>query len=355
MSLIKAIEDDHKDIAGSRTKNRLTIQISYAVQLIMDFYPLDFLVLMDYIEDVVVIEDPDNPSRIHLYQIKTKSADKQIQLNAVIRDEWFQKLYKNAQSYVKYLDEATMVCNTDLVSGSTKVFSNERNRLSDDITDANVQKILSAIAKDLNVSEHEVDLSQYYFVKSHLSTKGHKEEVEHQFETFLQGKEPNLQLVTARTIYKIIYDDLDKKFNSEIDPECSSFSEIVNNKGVLSKNIKEMIETGLAIQLPDSDALFSKFGINSIKDIKKYNNRYSQIKMDLCSEKELLIQTKKAIRQIIDGLIDKGEDSFPNLLLSAYEESIASNIIPACYSEEYYLKMLIMLLVYRMCYGGDDK
>ncbi len=47
------------------------------MQLIMEFYSLDFLVLMDYIEDIAVIDNPDNPSSIHLYQIKTKNSDKQ--------------------------------------------------------------------------------------------------------------------------------------------------------------------------------------------------------------------------------------------------------------------------------------
>lgn len=86
MPLDSLISSSHKEIAGSRTKNRLTVQISYAIQLIMDFYSTDFLIMMDYIEDVSVISNPDNPSAIHLYQIKTKSSDKQYQLSAVIKD-----------------------------------------------------------------------------------------------------------------------------------------------------------------------------------------------------------------------------------------------------------------------------
>ena len=48
MSLKDRISESQKEIAGSRTKNRLTVQISYAIQLIMDFYSTDFLVMMDY-------------------------------------------------------------------------------------------------------------------------------------------------------------------------------------------------------------------------------------------------------------------------------------------------------------------
>lgn len=131
MSLGDLISSCHKEIAGSRTKNRLTIQISYAIQLIMDFYSTDFLVMMDYIEDVSVISDPDNPSAIHLYQIKTKSTDRQYLLSAVIKDEWFQKLYRNALKYSGYVDSASLVCNTDIVVSGTEVFPNERTGLDD--------------------------------------------------------------------------------------------------------------------------------------------------------------------------------------------------------------------------------
>ena len=92
MELKGIISSTHKEIVGSRTKNRLTIQISYAIQLIMELYTTDYLILMDYIEDVSVIENPDDPTSIHLYQVKTKSADQQYQLSTVISEEWYQSL-----------------------------------------------------------------------------------------------------------------------------------------------------------------------------------------------------------------------------------------------------------------------
>lgn len=103
MSLSEIISKTNKEIVGSRTKNRLTVQISYAIQLIMDFYTIDFLVMMDYIEDVAVICDPTHPSAIHLYQIKTKSSDKQYLLTTVISDEWFQNFIKTRKNIMNSL------------------------------------------------------------------------------------------------------------------------------------------------------------------------------------------------------------------------------------------------------------
>lgn len=100
MSLREQIELNKNDISGSRTKNRLTVQISYAMQLIMEYYSMDYAILMDYIEDVVIIENPEEPTGIHLYQIKTKSTDKQYSLTTVIRMNGFKnyiRMHKNMQ------------------------------------------------------------------------------------------------------------------------------------------------------------------------------------------------------------------------------------------------------------------
>ena len=86
---------------------------------------------MDYIEDVSVIINPDDPSSLHLYQIKTKSSDKQYLLSTVIKDKWFQKLYENAIKYSPYVDSASLVCNTDIVASGSEIFPNEKTRLDD--------------------------------------------------------------------------------------------------------------------------------------------------------------------------------------------------------------------------------
>ena len=52
-------------------------------------------------------------------------------------------------------------------------------------------------------------------------TKGHKEEVEHQFQGFLLTKDADLQVATAKSIFSLLYDELDKRFNEEISEDCS--------------------------------------------------------------------------------------------------------------------------------------
>ena len=358
MLLSDIISSTHKEIAGSRTKNRLTVQISYAIQLIMEFYSTDFLIMMDYIEDVSIISDPENPSGIHLYQVKTKSSDKQYLLSTVIGEKWFQKLYANAQKYETYLGSASVVCNTDIVTSISKpncgVFANARTVLEDKAIQNNIKKIRKAIANDQQVDETDIDLSKFYFVRSALSTKGHKEEVEHQFQNFLFKQDVDLQVATAKSIFSILYDELDKRFNEEISEECTDVEEIFSKKGMDGKNIKAIISCGLAIQIPALDKLFADFNIISVQERRRYSTQYTQIKMDMYSNIFLFVELKRTLLSFIEIENSNGVDDMPGLLNSVYKRASECEFIPAGYQDVYYLKMLIMILIYKFCYGGED-
>lgn len=354
MSLDSLISSCHNEIAGSRTKNRLTVQISYAIQLLMEFYSTNFLILMDYIEDVSVIINPDDPSSLHLYQIKTKSSDKQYLLSTVIKDKWFQKLYENAIKYSPYVDSASLVCNTDIVDSGSEIFPNEKTRLDDKAIQENASKIRKAIATDQKIKESEVDLSNFVFVRSRLSTKRHKDEVEHQFQNFLLEQDNELQVVTAKSIFSLIYDELDTRFNEEINENCSDVQEIFSKKGFSGKNIKEIIDCGLAIQLPTLDKLFADFHITSILQRRRYTSQYKQIKMDMYSRISLFISLKKTLLQFIEYENGNGIDDMPGLLTAVFSRASACTIIPTSYQDEHYLKMLIMILIYKYCYGGEN-
>ncbi|MEA4921403.1 MAG: dsDNA nuclease domain-containing protein [Clostridiaceae bacterium] len=358
MSLDSIITSTHKEIAGSRTKNRLTVQISYAIQLIMEFYSTDFLIMMDYIEDVSVIRDPSRPSAIHLYQVKTKSSDKQYLLSTVIGDEWFQKLYANAQKYKDFLSSASVVCNTDIVASVTKsgteIFPNAKTSLDDKTIQLNIKKIRTAIALDQKIKENDVDLSRFYFVRSTLSTKGHKEEVEHQFQDFLLEQATDLQVATAKSIFDLLYDELDKRFNQEISENCTDINEIFDKKGLGGRNIKAMISCGLAIQVPTLDKLFSDFKITSVSECRKYTSQYTQIKMDMYSNMSVFVQLKRTVFDLIETANTSGIDDMLGILDVVYSQSIESQLVPDVYKNEHYLKMLIMILIYKYCYGGEN-
>lgn len=67
----------------------------------------------------------------------------------------------------------------------------------------------------------------------------------------------------------------------------------------------------------------------------------------------VFIKLKKQICCIIQETNNNGIDDLPGLLDSVYESLINGKNVLSVYSDEYYLKMLIMVLIYKYCYGGE--
>jgi hypothetical protein len=191
-------------------------------------------------------------------------------------------------------------------------------------------------------------------VRTSLSTKGHKEEAEHKFQAFLFAQDPDLQVATAKSIFSFLYDKLDAKFNNEISEVCTDTAEIYDKKGFTSKEIKDLISCGLSIQIPTKEQLFSEFIIKSIQAKRKYSSSYGRIKIDMYSDSKSFLNLKKTISSTIVSTCSAGVDELPTLLDEVYARISIDEDIPIAYRDEHYLKMLIMILAFKYCNGGDE-
>lgn len=195
-------------------------------------------------------------------------------------------------------------------------------------------------------------MSKFFFVRSLLSTKNHKAEVEHEFQDFLLGQDANLQVATAKSIFTVLYDELDKRFNEEINEDCTDVQEIMSKKGLDGRTIKEIISCGLAIQIPAPEKLFSDFNVASISARRRYSSKYQQIKMDMYSNISVFVALKKTLLEFIESENQNGIDDMVGLFNAVYAKASDCDFVPTCYQDEHYLKTLIMILIYKYCYGG---
>ena len=110
----------------------------------------------------------------------------------------------------------------------------------------------------------------------------------------------------------------------------------------------------MAVQLPILDKLFSEFNISSVTEKRRYSSQYRQVKMDMYSNMSVFIELKKKLLDLIEKANEHGIDDMPGILDFVYNQSLELMFVPAAYSNEHYLKILIMILVYRYCYGGEQ-
>ncbi len=113
-----------------------------------------------------------------------------------------------------------------------------------------------------------------------------------------------------------------------------------------------MISCGLAIQIPAPEKLFSDFNVASISARRRYSSKYQQIKMDMYSNISVFVALKKTLLEFIESENQNGIDDMVGLFNAVYAKASDCDFVPTCYQDEYYLKTLIMILIYKYCYGG---
>ena len=106
-----------------------------------------------------------------------------------------------------------------------------------------------------------------------------------------------------------------------------------------------------------SQHLAEAFHIRSPLDAvcRKCVSQYSQIKMDMYSDTAAFVKTKQALSKLIEKVNESGVDDMPNILSDVYDQAKSEDIVSMAYADEYYLKVLIMILIHRYCYGGEIK
>ena len=75
--------------------------------------------------------------------------------------------------------------------------------------------------------------------------------------------------------------------------------------------------------------------------------------MDMYSNMSIFVRLKRLILSLIETAHSCGIDDMPGLLKAVYNQAVENEIVSSVYSDEHYLKILIMILIFKYCYGGE--
>ena len=352
MAIWKNIEKQFKDKSGSTAKNRLTVQLSFAIKMLIDFYPVkDYVILLDCVEDIAVhtIDDADN-EKIYLYQIKTKATDGSYTLTTVINKNWLQKLYKHKDEFHGDNIEIALVLD-DFIKDNKKenVFVNASQNINSIATE-NLLKIKQAISAAENKPVDTIDLSNFYFIKTDFHTDTHKQQAKELLIEFLTSRVKNTQVVKANAFYNALYQILDSRFNCELDPLVTDKEEIKAKKGYTKTEFKHALKDFINASIPENTDLFKILNITSIAEQGKLARERSRFLIDMSNNDQPF---KKFIAIIDEYLLNHA--STENLLEVGCNYLIENPNISPIYKNESYLKFALAYRYFNHINGGLDE
>jgi hypothetical protein len=292
IAIVKAREK-----VGSATYNKFKFQIAVAIELLLELARenKDFWLLMDYLEDVVVIENyNEEVSIISFYQVKSKEKNA-ITIGNVISEKFLDKMHYNISAFRDHDCNAFLITNCGInfngntVSDTAKV--NLKEYLDKIITTGDTKKdlnenefrlkkkkeIIKSISKSEKIKEEDVDLSKFFLLTTTLTLNDYDRQISGSFVDFMGETHPGLTGESIHTIKEKIWNDLDKKNKFVIGDNAVDESYILRNKGITRKGFDEIVSAQKLLQFPTYTDLAnfsikygSHFGNSPLKDKERY-------------------------------------------------------------------------------------
>ena len=246
--------------SGSMAYNRLEMQISQTLHMAIELFDtLDYLLILDYYDDITLFDDDNNADTVSYYQMKTN--DESISINTAISESWLEKLYAQLERPEWIVRELGFITNCPLKIITTYKYENGKNRRNKELLTSSrtpftsfnkntIEKIRKDIATKRDISVDEVDLSKFVHIRTTFSIPNHKEVVENEMANFLYGKYPKISIDSVKTIYATILELMTKRQQYELLPDNAPYEEVRRYKGVTKKDFLRIIETAMNISIP---------------------------------------------------------------------------------------------------------
>ena len=260
--------------AGSRSYNRLDMQVSQTLHMAIELYDsLNYLLILDHYDDITLFDLDADPLVVSYYQMKT--SEDTITIDFAISEGWLAKLHAQFSRPERWLvKELGLITNTPLEIKYTLVSEKGRklNRTSKLSADHTVfsnlhqsvqEKIKADIAKRRGIPIEDVDLSKFAHLHTTLTIERHKDIVEKEVQDFLYEKYPRITVDTVKGIYSSLVDLLTKRQEYENIPEGAGLDEVKNHKGFKRIELNRVIDKAIMLSLPTFEEVQKVSGVGA--------------------------------------------------------------------------------------------
>lgn len=294
--------------AGSMAYNRFEMQVSQALHMAIEIFDeLDYLLVMDYYDDITLFDKESNPNTVSYYQMKTN--EESISINTAISEDWLVKLYSQLENPNWLVNELGLITNCPLTisvkreskngkqSRKKELFKSEKTSFNA-FNQTTIDKIKEDIAKKKNIQKEDVNLSKFYHLRTTLSIPKHKEIVEQELGELLNNKHPQITLDTVKAIFSSMMEILSKRQSYELLKDGSDFEEVKGKKGVSKNDFNRVIETAMIISIPPFEEVEKV--VDFKEDKYKASFEYTKILSDSQMKSESFVNMFSNLRKTIE-------------------------------------------------------
>lgn len=352
-----------KDIAvdtssGSMAYNRFEMQVSQTLHMAIELFDnLDYLLVLDYYDDIALFDNEKKPEVVSYYQMKTN--EQAISISTAISEDWLVKMYAQLEHPEWLVKELGLITNCPLkvtvkINGSdgknksqTKTYTAEKTAFSK-FNSITIDKIKHDIAQKKGIKPEDVDLTKFVHIRTTLSISKHREIVEQELGNFLHKKYPRITMDVVKTIFGAMLDILTKRQQYELLTEKALYNEVREKKGITKCDFSRVIEEAIVISIPPFDEIQRVAGLPD-DDKYKASFEYTKIMSDSQSKIESFSNIFIKIRKLCSNYKKNSDEcvwQYVNRLCDRlYKDSF---IIESIYNRMYICILTICILINEM-------
>ncbi len=240
-----------RENSGSTASNRFDFQKNWALCKILELHqkPDDYLLTLEYYDDVIVFDSSNDPKKISFYQIKTNKSTnwtinslisrkkgKKGDLNSILG-----KLYDHLEKFEEVVESLNFVTNNKIKG---KLKNNNKCEDANEFCCADLEKdvldnIISELKKEHSLNSLKGFEDITFFKLGELSIEKHTELTKASLADFLDKNLPGVRYQIA-PLYKSIFDEI--KMKSNVEKTISNFEELKVKKSISRINFNSYLE-----------------------------------------------------------------------------------------------------------------
>lgn len=353
-SIVKANEKTAIDTeSGSMTYNRFEMQVSQALHMAIEIFDnLDYLLVMDYYDDITLFDNENNPETVSYYQVKTN--EESISITTAISQDWIVRMYTHLEDTEWLIKELGLITNCPLiVTVKTKSINEKNSRERTSYTaehtaftkfnPVTINKIKEDIAKKKGINAEDVDLSKFVHIRTTLSIPRHRELVEQEMGDFLHKKYPRITMDSVKTIFSAMIDILTRRQQYELLDSDASFDEVKCKKGIAKQDFERVIEEAMIISIPPFDEI--ERVLNFGEEKYKASYAYTLILSDSQKKSETFTNLFTSIRSIINNKKKGTNETFLQYADRVCDVLYTSNPNVECLYNRTYVSVLVVSIM----------
>lgn len=231
-----------RENSGSRSSNRFDFQQDWVITKLIELHQdnKDYLIVLDYHDDVVVLDSEENPEKMSFYQLKTKNPGTWT-LNSLIKAKKGKngnlpsimgKLYNCKMSFPNHTLSLNFVSNAlfDIKLENKQQKSTDKKEIcfSEVCTDQTMEVIQKLkIEHDLSEEPDFIDIT--FLQVTDLNINDREAYVKGKLIDFLEELNPNGKFRVG-LIYRAIFDEIKRRNNYEYN--IDSFDDLIKYKSI---------------------------------------------------------------------------------------------------------------------------